>query len=265
MDATRVPAEAVAEDLDAYLPARPPMVRAELPGAVVVDYDGPTSLHRVATLIRFGDAARGEIDAVRGWFRERGHEVFTWNLGWRATPPDLERQLRALGARDNPIDPVITAMVLDHPPAAAPGPSVHVIETYADYVAGAEIALTAFLAGFGDEDRAAMRARFPARYEAYRSDPASRRFLATIDGVPVALGTAALTTAGPVALAGGATLPEARGQGAYRALVRARWDYAAQSGAPVLVVQASSASRPILERLGFRTVGRVVQLTDATG
>ena len=48
-----------------------------------------------------------------------------------------------------------------------------------------------------------------------------------------------------------AVLPELRGRGAYRALVRARWDHAAARGTPLLVVQAGDLSAPVLDRLGF--------------
>ena len=64
-------------------------------------------------------------------------------------------------------------------------------------------------------------------------------------------------------LVGGATLPAARGRGAYRALVRARWDDAIDAGATALVTQASALSRPVLERMGFRAVGPVLELIDA--
>ena len=50
--------------------------------------------------------------------------------------------------------------------------------------------------------------------------------------------------------------------GAYRALVRARWDEARRRGATSLVVQASAMSRPVLERSGFRAVGNVRMLAD---
>jgi predicted GNAT family N-acyltransferase len=55
-------------------------------------------------------------------------------------------------------------------------------------------------------------------------------------------------------LDGAATLPRARGRGAYRALIAARWDEAAARGTPGLVVQAQETSRPILERCGFAVV-----------
>ena len=50
---------------------------------------------------------------------------------------------------------------------------------------------------------------------------------------------------------GGGTLPEWRGRGIYRALVRYRAELAAQRGYRYLTVDASPDSRPILERLGF--------------
>jgi predicted acetyltransferase len=63
-------------------------------------------------------------------------------------------------------------------------------------------------------------------------------------------------------LAFGGTHPDWRGRGAYRALVRARWDEAARRGVPVLATHARPTSRPILERLGFRTLSQVHVLLD---
>ncbi len=55
---------------------------------------------------------------------------------------------------------------------------------------------------------------------------------------------------------GGATLPEWRGRGIYKALVLRRARLAAERGRRYLEVDASDDSRPILERLGFRAVTR---------
>jgi predicted N-acetyltransferase YhbS len=73
---------------------------------------------------------------------------------------------------------------------------------------------------------------------------------AEIDGRIAGIGRAVDFDAG-VALMGGAVLPELRGRGAYRALVRARWDHAVARGTPLLVVQAGAMSAPVLGRLGF--------------
>jgi hypothetical protein len=66
-------------------------------------------------------------------------------------------------------------------------------------------------------------------------------------------------------LFGGATLPEARGRGAYRALIRARWEEAVGRGAAALFTQAGAMSRPILEKLRFEQVGHVHLLLDEFG
>jgi predicted acetyltransferase len=60
-------------------------------------------------------------------------------------------------------------------------------------------------------------------------------------------------------------LPEARGRGAYRALVAARWRDAVERGTPLLVTQAGRMSQPILERIGFRRVCEIRILLDDFG
>jgi GNAT superfamily N-acetyltransferase len=53
---------------------------------------------------------------------------------------------------------------------------------------------------------------------------------------------------------GGSTRAQWRGRGIYRALVARRAQLAAERGVRYLQVDASSDSRPILERLGFLAV-----------
>ncbi|MDX6522817.1 MAG: hypothetical protein QOI17_330, partial [Gaiellales bacterium] len=89
------------------------------------------------------------------------------------------------------------------------------------------------------------------------------RYLARIDGRAVA--TADITwleNDDAVFLGGALTLPEYRGQGAYRALVHARWAEAAARGRGVLVTQSEPMSQPILKRLGFEVVGEISVLLD---
>jgi GNAT superfamily N-acetyltransferase len=56
---------------------------------------------------------------------------------------------------------------------------------------------------------------------------------------------------------GGATLPAWRGRGIYTQLVARRAAEARGRGARFIYVEASEDSRPILQRLGFRALGRV--------
>jgi GNAT superfamily N-acetyltransferase len=60
-------------------------------------------------------------------------------------------------------------------------------------------------------------------------------------------------------------LPVYRGRGVYRALVRARWDAALARGTLALVTQAGQMSRPILQRLGFRTLRESREFLDLSG
>jgi hypothetical protein len=66
-------------------------------------------------------------------------------------------------------------------------------------------------------------------------------------------------------LIGGSTAPWARGRGLYRALVRARWDYAVARGTPALATHAvPDTSYPILRRLGFEDVCTIRRLEDVS-
>ena len=86
-------------------------------------------------------------------------------------------------------------------------------------------------------------------------------YAAFVDGVRVGFGRA-IDMVGAVGLYGGAVLPEGRGRGAYRALVRARWEHAVERGTPLLVVQAGAMSAPVLTRLGFESHGEIDLLVD---
>ena len=83
----------------------------------------------------------------------------------------------------------------------------------------------------------------------------------SLDGRIIAAGTCVPTDHG-LHLHGGATHPDVRGRGAYRALLAARWAEAVNRGTPVLLTQGGSQSLPILERAGFEPVGHVHMLVD---
>jgi GNAT superfamily N-acetyltransferase len=194
-----------------------------------------------------------EVDAVRGEIhahvRRRGRTACTWEVGSHATPPDLVDRLLALGLVDDR-EPLAVGMVLTEPPAQPPpGVVVRPARTHDELVASARIAA----AGFG--------VPMPDESEIREPPPGNDVYLAYVDGEPVARASASFSEHG-VTLFGGATLPEARGRGAYRALVAARWEDAVAHGTPVLVTQAGAMSRPILARLGFREVCEIRILLD---
>jgi hypothetical protein len=189
-------------------------------------------------------------DEIHGALRAKGRTACTWEVGTSATPADLVERLLGLGLVDDEPTPLAVGMVLTDPPAQAPvDVEVRRAETDEEHLAAGRIAAVAF----GMPEPTAVRPE---------EDPNNVVYLAYVDGEPVARGSAAFGEHA-VSLFGGSTLPEARGRGAYRALVAARWEDAAARGTPVLVTQAGPMSRPILAQLGFREVCEIRILLDA--
>ena len=205
------------------------------------------------------DEVRSTVAGIREL--TEGIDPVLWNVGSSATPSGLPELLRALGLGDPdpPFDPVVAAMVLVSEPAAADGIETRRIATLEDHVAGLEIVLAA--SRWTEKAAADERRRAGATFE-QRQRRGGLQWLALLDGKPVGYALAQRGPAG-LCLAGGATLPEARGRGCYRALVRARWDEAVRLGTPGLAVQAQhGSSAPILRRLGFVEVATIHTLQE---
>jgi GNAT superfamily N-acetyltransferase len=186
----------------------------------------------------------------------QGIKTVVWNVGSSAEPEDLPERLLALGLRepDPPLDAVVAAMTLAEAPAAVDGVEILRIETLDDHIVGLEIMLAADT--WSAEAISTERARATKTFER-RMRRGGMQWLAYVDGMPVAWASAERASVG-LYLAGGATAPEARGRGCYRALVRARWDEAVRLGIPGLAVQAQyGSSAPILRGLGFVEVATI--------
>jgi GNAT superfamily N-acetyltransferase len=171
---------------------------------------------------------------------------------WQTDSRELADALVAAGARRPapPLEWEFTALATATAPPRVEGIDVRRIESFDDYLVGLEIALSA--EQYTDDARARRREEAEETYERRKSGP-SMEWLASIDGEVVGHARAFPGPRG-LLLDGGATLPSARGRGAYRALIAARWDEAVSRGTPALVVQAQETSRPILERCGFEVV-----------
>jgi len=202
-------------------------------------------------------AAFDETRAVaRAWFRELGRERFTWWVADSATPGDLCDRLTALGAEP---EVELAAMVRDEPPPVADGVTARPIESLEEHLAFRELVWEAF--DVPEDVRAAGRAQREQAWRDYVAMDHQVIFVALLDDTIAAGASVILKPTGGFLL-GGNTRPELRGRGAYRALVRARWDEAERRGTPLLGVHAGPMSRPILERLGFRTVSHVHVFAD---
>jgi Fe2+ transport system protein FeoA len=196
----------------------------------------------------------GEVEAVRdeihGILRAKGRTACTWEVGSHATPDDLVDRLLALGLVDDEPTPLAIGMVLSEAPAQGPvDVEVRRAESPAEHLAADQIAAVAF------------GGPVPTEARPREADPNNVVYLAYLEGKPVARASGSFGERGGT-LFGGATLPEARGRGAYRALVAARWADAVARDTPVLVTQAGPLSRPILAQLGFREVCEIRILLD---
>ena len=179
---------------------------------------------------------------VRDALRERGRKQTQWEVGSSA-PDGLVDALLERGLEPDK-DPYAVALVLTRePPAIEEMEAAMAVQWEAFDASPEEI----------EEARGLLPDRFRQRLYL--------RHAVWLDGEIVCTGTAAATEHG-LLLYGGATKVDARGRGAYRALIRARWDDAVALGTPALITQGGSMSRPILERLGFEPVGEVHMLID---
>lgn len=197
------------------------------------------------------------LKEVRATLGERGRTKTQWEVGSSAPAGLVDALLERGLIYDR--DPYAVALVLTHePPAGPPNAVARRVETFEELVAACEVQWRAFESSPAEIEEA--RALLESRW---RESPILRHAV-WLDGQLVCTGTAAPIPNG-LLLYGGATLSRARGRGAYRALVRARWDDAVSRSTPVLITQGGSMSRPILERLGFEPVGHVHMLVDDFG
>ncbi len=240
----------LAENANTYTPLGPRDARIVTDRYVLWMGPGDEPGWNVAQRFRFEPDELDEVRAeIHAHLRVRGRAACSWEVGTHARPADLVERLHRLGLVDDEPTALAIGMVLTEAPEAPPADvEVRRVSTDDEFHEAERIAAIAFGAG-----------EPPKRQ--YVPDPNNVIYLAYLDDRPVARGSAAFGERGAT-LFGGSTLPEARGRGAYRALVAARWEDAAARGTPVLVTQAGPMSRPILARLGFREVCEIRILVD---
>jgi GNAT superfamily N-acetyltransferase len=236
----------LAENPNTYVPLRPGHERVVTDRYVLWLGGGDQPGLNVAQRCRFRAEELDEVRAeIHEHVRRRGRTVCSWEVGSSATPTDLVERLLELGLEEDD-EPLRVGMALTVEPPEVPGVEVRRAKT-------------------DDELRLAERIAsevFGNPYvEPAPPDAGTVVYLAYVDGEPVARATGSFSEHG-VTLFGGAVLPEARGRGAYRALVRARWEDAVARRTPLAVTDAGSQSRPILARLGFRELCTIRALID---
>lgn len=235
---------AFAEDPNAYLP--PPA------GARVVD--DPRFFLSVSSNGAHAGVCRIRTTEVTAVFSEARAAAPRARIVWTFGDASLEPALRALGCRDQdpPLTSYVTALASTSEPPAVDGIEVRRVESYVDFLVGLEVSAAGWQTPVTEEPRSIWERR---------SSRPGGEWIAYLDEEPVAYAGAIAGPAG-LFLTGGVTRPEARGRGAYRALVRARWDEAVRRSTPALVVHAEEASRRVLESIGFERVCDIVDLVS---
>jgi GNAT superfamily N-acetyltransferase len=203
------------------------------------------------------DIREPNVEWARAESRRRGLALVEWWVGW-SVRPSLGAELLSLGLVPDD-EPVLTGMTCVTETPEAPHIEVRAIETAAQYLEA--IAVDWEVWQIPEEERAKRRAIEVDRFDEDHAAGSAHHWAAYDDGRPVGFGRGIDMEQG-VALMGGAVLPEARGRGVYRALVRARWDHAAARGTPLLVVQAGPMSAPVLDGLGFQRHGEIRLFAD---
>jgi GNAT superfamily N-acetyltransferase len=211
---------------------------------------GPNNVFTSVYPFRLPDVAE-VLAEVREAVRARGVSRVEWWIGPDVDPPDVAASLRELGLSDHE-DPHVKAMaLLAEPPKAEEEVTARPVHSLEELRLASEIGADVF--GLEGARREALLGGVREEWET-REGRYSRAFLAFHGEQAVGAARSAYLDAGAVLLIGGSVLPEWRGRGAYRALVRARWDDAVERDTPALLVHAGRMSRPALERLGFEPI-----------
>lgn len=206
------------------------------------------------------DAATADatIAAQVEHFRPNGQE-WEWKHYAYDRPADLPDRLRAAGFEPEDDEALVIGEVAEvrERLASAPAPqgvTLRKLRADAEGRAADWAAIGALHQEIWDEDATDYVTSLSA---AYAGDPTAMTvWLAEADDGTVVCSARAEFHEGTdfASLWGGGTLEAYRGRGIYKALVAVRADEAAERGYRFLQVDASPDSRPILERLGLRTL-----------
>ena len=210
-------------------------------------------LHPAWRGILWSDLDESNADAVIAREIERFEGVGEWE--WKHyshdTPPDLPRRLVAAGFVPDETETMLIAEVAALP-RESPLPDGVELREVTDEAGSAAMARV-HGEGFGEEPNEALEREV---LEEIRSGT-TRAVVAFAGDRPICAGRIELYKGTDfAALFGGATVPDWRRRGIFRAVVAQRTAWAADAGYRYLQTDASDDSRPILERLGFIPVAK---------
>jgi GNAT superfamily N-acetyltransferase len=202
---------------------------------------------------RLGKAVDAALDRARSF----GPPELQWQVKL-ADPAGLGAELTARGASVDVTLDVLARDLIDGAPVLPP-PSAEVAIRWATDAATQRDGAAVSVTGFGGAIPPDERLEETAAQDAV-SVPAGEggMLVAYVDGQAAGYGGMVMAD-GVARLWGGAVIPEARGQGIYRAVLSARLSYAVTHGATMALVKAKvDTSGPILRRAGFAAFGQEI-------
>lgn len=204
------------------------------------------------------DSADAAIAAEVAWFAARDR-AWEWKYYSHDAPTDLPRRLRAAGLTPEERETVMVAELaqLDTHLVAPAGVTIRAVASRADVDAFVAVQERVF-----ERDQSAFGAYLADTLD--RQPPAMVAALAWAGEQPICAGRIDLSPGRDFAgIWGGATVPEWRHRGVFRALVAFRAGIAVARGYRYLQVDASNASRPILARLGFVEIATTIPFVSS--
>ncbi|MFD5949213.1 GNAT family N-acetyltransferase [Streptomyces collinus] len=233
-------------DLRAGARSDGPDARVERTGGVVRQVASAQGWNGIVWSALDEAGADAAIAAQIGHYTGLGLD-FEWKLYGHDRPADLGRRLRAAGFTPGAEETLMIGEADGLAHGTEPPEGVRVVPVTGP--AGVDLVADVHEKAFG-ADSSWLRHQLLARLAA---DPDTVvAVVAMAGGEPVSAARMELVPGTPFAgLWGGGTVQHWRGRGIYRTLVAHRARAAAARGYRYLQVDASSQSRPILERLGF--------------
>ncbi|MFI9169586.1 GNAT family N-acetyltransferase [Streptomyces lincolnensis] len=226
-----------------------PDARVERTGGVVRQVSSDQGWNGVVWSDLDAAGADAAIAEQIAYFTALGRE-FEWKVYGHDLPVDLGKRLRAAGFTPLPEETLMIGEVADLTLDADPPEGIRLLPVTER--AGVDLVADVHEKAFGT-DSSRLRHQLLARLT---DDPDSVVAVVALAGdIPVSAARMEMVPGTRFAgLWGGGTLEEWRGRGIYRALVAHRARAAVDRGYRYLQVDALSASRPVLERLGFQAL-----------
>lgn len=247
--------DGVVQASDEWVWAPPGAEKLSVAGVDVIEYPDWARMGLYVMPLDVHEPIEHVVEGIQQTARARGRDKSDWWIAPTTRPAALEEQLVAQGAELTEVTDILAYDMSSRVPDTGPTSRISCRVVH-DALALDEAEQVSAVV-WGGEPSSGERRELQLRDIGSPLDSEGGfRVVATLEGRPIATG--GCQVAREVArLYGACTLPDARGLGGYRAVLRTRLEVAHAQGARLALVHARvHTSRPILVRLGFVSYGQ---------